>query len=79
MAWLRIARKVSWANIQEVRRTLASADGVVVASGRTVTVFNIGGGNYRLIVAIHYNTGMIFVLRFMTHAEYDKMKWKANL
>jgi mRNA interferase HigB len=42
-------------------------------------VFNICGNAYRLICAIHYNTGKVFLLRFLTHAEYDKDRWKDEL
>lgn len=79
MAWLRTARRAIWKNIHEVRQTARSADGVKVASGNVVTVFNIGGNNYRLIVAIHYNRQMLYVLRFLSHAEYNLDRWKAEL
>jgi mRNA interferase HigB len=42
-------------------------------------IFNIGGNKYRLITAIHYNTRKVFVLRFLTHAEYDSRGWKEDL
>ena len=51
----------------------------MVDSNRTVVIFNIGGKNYRLITAIHYNRQLVFVLRFMTHAEYSKNRWKDDL
>jgi mRNA interferase HigB len=79
MAWLKIARKARWKNIQEVRQTLPSADGVKAASGGIVTVFNIAGNKFRLIVAIHYDRARLFVLRFLTHADYDREKWKDEL
>jgi mRNA interferase HigB len=79
LAWLRITRKAKWRSLQEVRQTLRSADGVRVVSGNTVTVFNIGGNKYRLIVAIHYNRAMVYVLRFLTHVEYDTENWKVDL
>jgi mRNA interferase HigB len=77
--WLELVEMHSWSNLQELRRVFRSADAVTVASGRTVTVFNIGGNDYRLITAIHYNTGVIYVMLFMTHAEYDKDAWKESL
>jgi len=40
------------------------------------TVFNIGGNNYRLIAAIHYNTGVVYIRHVLTHAEYDRGAWK---
>lgn len=40
------------------------------------TVFNIGGNKVRLIAAIHYNTGKIYIRHVLTHNEYDLGKWK---
>src|SRR5689334_19334030 len=37
------------------------------------TVFNIGGNNYRLITAIHYNTQNCYIREIWTHAEYSKL------
>lgn len=64
----------------EVRREYPHADATdKTASGRTVTIFNIGGGKYRLVTAIHYNVEKIFTLRIMTHAQYSKEAWKRDL
>lgn len=52
---------------------------VRVASERPVFVFNIAGNNFRLIVAIHFNTGRVFLLDFLSHAEYSKDAWKNKL
>jgi mRNA interferase HigB len=52
---------------------------VRVQSGRNVVVFNIGGNDFRLVCAVHFNTEMVFALRFMTHAEYSKDAWKNEL
>jgi len=40
------------------------------------TVFNLKGNDYRLIVGIDYETKTIYYKYFLTHAEYDKSKWK---
>ena len=74
--WHKLARKARWACLQGVRATFPHADAVPVASGRTVVVFNIAGNKYRLITAIHYNRQLAFALMVLTHAEYDKEKWK---
>ena len=76
--WLDIARKASWANLQEVREDFPSADGVSVASGNTITVFNIAGNNYRLIVSIKYRWSVIYIRDFLTHAHYSKGDWKCR-
>ncbi|WP_198328525.1 type II toxin-antitoxin system HigB family toxin [Methylovulum psychrotolerans] len=41
-----------------------------------MTVFNVHGNNVCLIAAIHYNRKTLFVRHILTHAEYDKGKWK---
>ena len=68
-----------WANIPQLRRVFPSADAVTVRSGRSVTVFNICGNDFRLITAIHYNTHIVYTMLFLTHAEYDKEAWKETL
>lgn len=78
-AWVKVARKSRWESLKDVRNIYPSADPVVVRSGRMVTVFNIGGNKYRLIVAVHYNIGKVYIVRFLTHAEYDKDQWKRQL
>jgi mRNA interferase HigB len=78
-AWRQHAITASWKSLQEVKQTFRAADGVTVDSGRTITVFNIRGNNYRLLTAINYQTGVVIVREFLTHAEYDKEKWKRTL
>ncbi|MBK1835375.1 type II toxin-antitoxin system HigB family toxin [Roseibacillus ishigakijimensis] len=77
--WITLARASQWKNLADLRKTYPHADPVTVASGNTVTVFNLAGNNHRLITAIHYNTGIIFALRILTHADYDKNHWKKEL
>jgi len=77
--WCSIVKEVQWRNIQEVRASYPSADTVAVSSGSKVVVFNVCGNDFRLIVAIHYNRGIIYTLRFLTHTEYSKDKWKKEL
>jgi mRNA interferase HigB len=79
LAWLKSAQWEEWGSIQEVRETYPHSDAVTVGSGRVVTVFNVRGNRYRLITGIHYRWGMVYVLRCLTHAEYNKGKWKAEL
>jgi hypothetical protein len=57
------------------RKKKGAADAVKVGSGRPVVVFDIAGNKFRLLTAIHYNLKKVFVLRFLTHAQYSKGKW----
>jgi mRNA interferase HigB len=78
-AWLRTVEAARWRNLMDVRKTYPHADAVTVASGRTVTVFNIRGNNYRLLAGIDYRSSIVNVLQCLTHAEYNKEKWKGAL
>jgi mRNA interferase HigB len=75
-AWLLIATKAQWQNLQEIRETYKKTDAAKAESGCIVTIFNVKGNNYRLIVAIHYNTQRIYIRDFMTHEEYNSQRWK---
>lgn len=77
--WARIALSAAWKNLVDTRKTFPHADQVKVRSGRTVTVFNVCGNDFRLITAIHYDCRKVFVLNFLTHAEYSKDTWKNRL
>ena len=77
--WEQVVGEAEWESLQDVRRVFPHADAVQVASKKIATVFNIRGNKYRLIVAIHYNRQRVYVLRFLTHAEYSKDFWKDEL
>jgi mRNA interferase HigB len=79
MTFLERAEAADWYTIADVRRTYPHADAVKVGSGNDVVVFNACGNKYRLITAIHFNRGKVYILRFMPHAEYDKDLWKDQL
>lgn len=66
-----IVSKATWKSIVDVRQTYPHADTV----GKC-TVFNIKGNHYRLIVKIDFRAQIIYIKQVLTHAEYDKGKWK---
>jgi mRNA interferase HigB len=70
-AWYHVVKRAQWVNFADVRAVFSSADLV----GRFV-VFNVGGNKYRLVAAVHFNRGKVFVRHVLTHAEYDNGKWK---
>jgi mRNA interferase HigB len=77
--WLTLMKAAQFTSFAALRNVYRNADQVRVASGRNVIVFNISGNNYRLVAAMHFNTQRVFALRFMTHAEYSKNRWKDTL
>lgn len=69
--WHDRIREGHFRNFAELREVFPSADQV----GRR-TVFNIGGNKFRLIGRVNYFVQKVYVLRVMTHSEYDKDAWK---
>jgi mRNA interferase HigB len=63
--------KAEWQNLEDVRKIYRDAEAV-----GNFTVFNIKGNDYRLIVGIDYESQTVYYKYFLTHAEYDKGKWK---
>lgn len=78
-AWRKTVKAAAWRNFVDLRQSYPDADTVKVRSGRTVLVFNIRRNDYRLIAAAHFNRQIVYTLRFMTHAEYSKDRWKETL
>jgi len=69
--WYRVAKKAEWKSLLDVRRVFPTADAV-----DRFTVFKIKGNAYRLITAINYQTGRIFLRHVLTPTEYSKGGWK---
>lgn len=68
-AWYAEAEDAQWEKPQDVLDRFGSAD--ILPDNRVV--FNIKGNHYRLIVKIHYNTGIVYIRFVGTHAEYDRI------
>lgn len=68
-AWFHMAKKAEWKNAAEVKRTYNKAS--VINSERVV--FDISGGNYRLVVAFKFSAKIAFIKFIGTHAEYDRI------
>jgi mRNA interferase HigB len=69
--WFSIAKNARWRNLLEVQLTYSTAEAV-----GDFTVFNIKGNEYRLVVRIEYRLQIVFIREMLTHAEYDKDRWK---
>lgn len=69
-AWVDEVIKADWKTPAEIKEQYRSAS---ILKIRRV-VFNIKGNDYRLIVAIAYLRGWVFVKFLGTHKEYDKIE-----
>ncbi|MBE0547197.1 MAG: type II toxin-antitoxin system HigB family toxin [Rubrivivax sp.] len=59
--------KAQWRRLVDIKAIYRSAS---VLKNRRV-VFNIKGNEYRLIVAVAYRVGVVYVKFIGTHAQYD--------
>lgn len=70
--WFKIVRLSEFDSFQDLRAVFPSADKV-----GDLVVFNIGGNKYRLITAVHFNRGKVYIRHVLTHEEYSKGTWKS--
>jgi mRNA interferase HigB len=68
-AWFDEARKARWASAAEVKRLYRTAS--IVTAERNV--FNIKGNGYRLIAAIDYQKGILWIKWVGAHNDYDRI------
>ena len=66
-SWYVDACHADWRTPADIKATHRNASFV----GSNRVIFNIKGNDYRLIVAVHYNRGMLYIRFVGTHAEYD--------
>lgn len=69
--WFRKMKQISPSNFAELRQIFPSAD----IFGKCI-VFDVGGNNYRVITHINFRLKKVFIRYVLSHAEYDKDKWK---
>lgn len=69
LAWYSEAATSDWKTPRDIKARYASASFV----GKNRVVFNIKGNDFRLIVAVAYRIGVIYVKFVGTHAAYDRI------
>ncbi|MNF82961.1 type II toxin-antitoxin system HigB family toxin [Pseudomonas borbori] len=67
LAWIDEARKANWSSPTEIKEQFRSAS--ILKSRRVV--FNIKGNDYRLVTAVAYRFGAIYIKFVGTHRQYD--------
>lgn len=70
-AWLAEAERSKWKTPLQIKKRYRSAD--FLSDNRVI--FDIAGNNYRLVVKIAYQVGIVQVQWIGTHAEYDRKKF----
>lgn len=68
-AWHADVKHAHWQSPADVKRVYRNAS--VIANNRIV--FNIKGNRYRVIVAVQYRHGIVYIRFVGTHQEYDRV------
>jgi mRNA interferase HigB len=68
-AWYALASRARWKSPSDIKEAYRNAS--FTANNRVV--FNIKGNDYRLVVLVRYDIGLLFVKFVGTHAQYDKI------
>jgi len=71
-AWFDEVKKARWSSAADVKRSYATAS--IVSADRVV--FNIKGNDYRLVVAVDFEKGIVWIKWIGTHRDYDKIDVK---
>jgi mRNA interferase HigB len=69
--WYRVMKRGRYYNFAELRAVFGGVDKV-----GHLFVFDIGGNKLRLIAALHFNSGKVFIRHVLTHKQYDGGSWK---
>jgi mRNA interferase HigB len=68
-SWYKEAQEADWKDPRDIKKDYPSAS--FLADKRVI--FNIKGNNYRLVVRINYDYGIVWIRFIGTHAQYDKI------
>jgi len=68
VAWRDEVERSSWEKPQDIKNRYRSAD--FLSDNRVI--FNIKGNQFRLVVKIRYENGIVLIEWIGTHAEYSK-------
>lgn len=71
-AWFAEVRKANWKNTDDIKRNYTWAS--IVSADRVV--FDILGNRYRLVTAVDFEKGIVWIKWIGTHKEYDSIDVK---
>ena len=68
-AWFAEVRRATWRSTAGVKQLYASAS--IVSADRIV--FNIKGNDYRFVVSVDFEKGIVWIKWLGTHRDYDRI------
>src|ERR1039457_5135118 len=69
LSWYEETEDAEWKNHNELKEQFGNAS---IISAKRVS-FNIHGNDFRLIVDIEYKFGIVFIIWFGTHKDYNNL------
>jgi len=69
LAWADEVRKAQWTQPADVKAHFGSAS--ILKSRRVV--FNVKGNEFRIVAAVAYQLGVVYIKFVGTHADYDRI------
>ncbi len=69
--WYKLTEKADWSSYHDIKNMFSNS---VDAIGNDRFVFNVGGGNYRIIAMIFFDVRTVYIRFVGRHSEYDKLK-----
>jgi len=78
--WFKLTRKARWRTFQDAKALFGQTDVARdTGTGRTATIFDIGGNKHRIITLIDYTRQTVLITHVLDHKEYDKGNWKDDI
>jgi mRNA interferase HigB len=68
-AWYHDAKTATWKTPADIKSNYRNASFV----GNNRVVFNVKGNQYRVVAAMRYDHGIVYIRFVGTHEEYDKI------
>ena len=68
-AWFAEASVADWANAADVMKQYATAS--IISAERIV--FNVKGNDHRMVVAVDFEKGIVWIKWIGTHKDYDRI------
>jgi mRNA interferase HigB len=68
--WYRLFETADCRNFHELKNLFNSVDAI----GNDRYVFNVGGGNYRIIAMIFFDIRTVFIRKVLLHKDYERIK-----
>lgn len=68
-AWYHDVKRAAWRTPTDIKSVYRNAS----FGGNDRVIFNVKGNDYRLVVAVQYQNGIVYIRFVGTHQDYDRI------